>query len=55
MGFSQKVHPKFIAKVQEYVGIGTVEQVEVQHPLKYHVNHYMCVGNMPDPNDRALF
>ena len=55
MGFSQKVHPELIAKVQEYVGIGTVEPVEVQRLLKHHVNHYMCVGNMPDPNDRAYY
>jgi hypothetical protein len=55
MGLSQRVHPQLIAKVQEYVSIGTVEPVEVQRLLKHHVNHYMCVGNMPDPNDRAYY
>ena len=55
MGLSQRVHPELIAKVQEYVSIGTVEPVEVQRLLKHHVNHYMCVGNLPDPNDRAYY
>ena len=30
MGLSQRVHPELIAKIQEYVSIGTVEPVEVQ-------------------------
>lgn len=45
MGLSQRVHPELIAKIQEYVSIGTVEPVEVQRLLKHHVNHYMCVEN----------
>ena len=55
MGFSQRVHPELIAKIQEFVSIGTVEPVEVQRLLKHHVKHYMCVGNLPDPNDRAYY
>ena len=55
MGFSQKVHPELIAKIQEFVSIGTIEPVEVQRLLKHHVKHYMCVGNLPDPNDRAYY
>ena len=45
-----RVHP---AKIHELVSIGTVEPVEVQRLLKHHVNHYMCSGNLPDPNDQA--
>ena len=52
MGFAQIVHPELIAKVRELVSIGTVEPVEVQRLLKHHVDHYMCAGNLPDPNDR---
>ena len=48
MGFSQRVHPEVIAKIQEFVSIGTIEPVEVQHLLKHHVKHYMFVGNLPD-------
>ena len=55
MGFSQRVHPELITKIQEFVSIGTVEPVEVQRLLKHHVKHYMCVGNLPDPNDRAYY
>ena len=55
MGFSQRVHPELIAKIQEFVSIGTIEPVEVQRLLKHHVKHYMCVGNLPDPNDRAYY
>ena len=55
MGLSQRVHPELIAKIQEYVSIGTVEPVEVQRLLKHHVNHYMCAGNLPNPNDRAYY
>ena len=55
MGLSQRVHPEIIAKIHELVSIGTVEPVEVQRLLKHHVNHYMCPGNLPDPNDRAYF
>ena len=55
MGLSQRVHPELIAKIHELVSIGTVKPVEVQRLLKHHVNHYMCAGNLPDPNDRAYF
>ena len=55
MGFSQRIHPELIAKIQELVSIGMVEPVEVQRLLKHHVNHYMCCGNLPDPNDRAYY
>ena len=55
MGLSQRVHPEIIAKIHELVSIGTVEPVEVQRLLKHHVNHYMCSGDMPDPNDRAYY
>jgi len=55
MGLAQRVHPKLIAKIQELVSIGTVEPIEVQRLLKHHVNHYMCAGNLPDPNDRAYY
>ena len=55
MGFSQRVHSELIAKIQEFVSIGTVEPVEVQCLLKHHVKHYMCVGNLPDPNDKAYY
>ena len=55
MGFAQRVHPELIAKVQELVSIGTVEPVEVQRLLKHHVDHYMCAGNLPHPNDRAYY
>ena len=48
---SQRVHPEIIAKIHELVSIGTVEPVEVQRLLKHHVNHYMCSGNLPDPNE----
>ena len=33
MGFSQRVHPELIAKIQEFVSIGTVDPIEV-HPAK---------------------
>ena len=39
MGFSQRVHPELIAKIQEFVSIGTVDPVEVQRLLKHHVKH----------------
>ena len=55
MGLSQRVHPELIAKTQEFISIGTVEPVEVQRLLKHHVKHYMCVGNLPDLNDRAYY
>ena len=55
MGFSQRVHPELIVKIQEFVSIGTVEPVEVQRLLKHHVKHYMCVGILPDSNDRAYY
>lgn len=55
MGLSQRVHPEIIAKIHELVSIGTIEPVEVQRLLKHHVNHYMCSGNLPDPNDRAYY
>ena len=56
MGLSQRVHPVLIAKIQEFVSIGTVDPVEVQRLLKHHVKHYMmCADNMPDPSDRAYF
>ena len=44
-----------IAKIQEFVSIGTVDPIEVQRLLKHHVQHYMCVRNLPDPNDRAYY
>ena len=46
-----------LQKVQELVSIGTVEpvEVEVERLLKHHVDHYMCAGNFPDPNDRAYY
>ena len=44
-----------LQKVQELVSIGTVEPVEVERLLKHHVDHYMCAGNFPDPNDRAYY
>ena len=52
MGLSQRVHAELIAKIYELVSTGTVEPVEVQW---HHLNHYMCAGNLPDPNDRAYF
>ena len=55
MGLSQRVHPELIAKIQEFVSIGTVDPIEVQRLLKHHVKQYMCVGNLPDPNDRAYY
>ena len=32
---------------------GTTDPVGVQRLLKHHVHHYMCTGNLPNPNDRA--
>ena len=56
MGLSQRVHPALIAKIQEFVSIGTVEPIEVQRLLKHHVKYYMtCADNKPDPNDRAYY
>ena len=44
MGFSQRVHPELIAKIQEFVSIGTVDPIEVQRLLKHHVAKtlYVC-------------
>ena len=53
MGLSQRVLPEIIAKIHGLVSIGSVEPVDVQRLLKHHINHYMCPGNLPDPNDRA--
>ena len=49
---SQRIHPILIAKIQELVSAGIVEPVEVQ---RLHVNQYICVGYLPEPNDRAYF
>ena len=54
MGFSQRIHPELIAKIQEMVSAGITDAVQVQRLLRHHVYHYMCVSNpLPDPNDRA--
>ncbi len=55
MGLSQRIHPELIAKVQEYVSIGTIEPVEIQRLLRHYVNNYMCTGNLPNPSDRAYY
>ncbi len=55
MGLSQRIHPELIAKVQEYVSIGTIKPVEIQRLLRHHVNNYMCTGNLPNPSDRAYY
>ena len=56
LGLSQRVHPVFVAKVQELVhAAGTTDPVEVQRLLKHHVHHYMCTGNLPNLTDRAYY
>jgi len=29
--------------------------MEIKELLNHHVNHYMCVKHLPDPNDRAYY
>lgn len=55
MGFSQRIHPELISKIQELVSAGITDAVEVQRLLRHHVHHYMCTTDLPDPNDRAYY
>ena len=49
MGFSQKVHPELINKIQELVCAGITDPMEMKRLLKHHVHHYMCAEHLPDP------
>ena len=42
IGFSQIVHPELIAKIQEFVSIGTVDPIDVRL-LKHHVKHVLVI------------
>jgi len=55
MGLFQQIHPELINKIQELVCAGTTEPMEIKKLLKHHVHHYMCPGQLPDPNDRAYY
>jgi len=55
MGFSQRVHPELIAKIQELVHAGTTDPIQIQHLLKHQEQHYMCSEQLPSFNDQAYY
>ncbi len=55
MGFSQRIHPDLILKIQELVSTGITEPLVVQRLLRQHVLNCMCASNPADPNDRSYF
>ena len=50
MGFSQRIHPELITKIQELVSTGITDPVVVQRLLRQHVLNTMCASNHADPN-----
>ena len=55
MGFSQRIHPDLIVKIQELVCTGITDPLVVQRLLRQHVCNCMCASNPADPNDRSYF
>ena len=55
MGFSQRIYPELITKIQELVHAGITEPIQIQRLLKHHVRHSMCPEQLPSFNDRAYY
>ena len=55
MGFSQRIHPELITKIQELVHADITEPIQIQRLLKHHVRHSMCPEQLPSFNDQAYY
>ena len=51
--FSQKVNRAVAQMITELVAEGITEIDDVKKALRHRINHYLCKGSPPDPNDRA--
>ena len=55
VGFSQKIHPKLVEKINELVSEGAVTTQEVKRALKRHVHHVLCPHQTIEASNRTYF
>ena len=53
--YAQRLHPKLIEKIHEFVTEGTTQVQEVKRALKHYVQHSLCVDIKPGLTDRAYY
>lgn len=54
-GFSQKIHPKLVGKINELVSEGTTDAQEVKRALKRYVCHVLCPDQLIELSNRMYF
>ena len=53
--YAQRLHPKLIEKIHEFVTEGTTQVQEVKRALKHYVQHSLCVNIKPGLTNRAYY
>ena len=52
---AQRLHPKLIENIHEFVTEGTTQVQEVKRTLKHYVQHSLCVNIKPGLTNRAYY
>ena len=54
-GYAQRIHPKLIEKIYDFVVEGITDTQEVKRALKHHTLHLLCPEEKPDLVDRSYY
>ena len=54
-GYAQRIHPKLIEKIHEFVSEGITDTQEVKKVLKHYTLHVLCPEQKPELTNRACY